>query len=74
LDDERLISLKEAATRCELSYSQLRRLVRLGRIEARRVGWEWLTTPDAVAAYLANPHWRSRDPLKYKRAGHSDET
>jgi len=74
LDDEPLISLKEAAARFELSYSQLRRLARLGRIRARRVGWEWLTTPDAVAEYLANPQLRSRDPHKYKRTGNSGET
>jgi len=74
LDDEHLISLKEAAARFDLSYSQLRRLVRVGRIEARRVGWEWLTTPEAVAAYLANAELRSKDPQKYKRSGHSGES
>lgn len=74
MDAERYISLKEAAARFGLSYSQLRRLARTGRIEARRVGWEWLTTPDAVARYLADPFLRSRDPHKYKRTSNSGES
>ena len=64
---ERLISLKEAADRFPLSYSQLRRLARTGRLHATKLGRDWFTTPEDVAAYLANVELRSRDPHKYKR-------
>jgi excisionase family DNA binding protein len=64
---ERLISLKEAADRFPLSYSQLRRLARTGRLAATKLGRDWFTTPEDVAAYLANAELRSRDPHKYKR-------
>jgi excisionase family DNA binding protein len=67
LDAERLISLKEAAARFPISQSQLQLLARTGRLDAQKVGRDWLTTATAVAAYLANPELRSRDPHKYKR-------
>lgn len=51
LDD--LITLKEAAQRCALSYSHLRRLARTGEIWAKKFGTTWLTTELAVNEYLA---------------------
>jgi hypothetical protein len=68
LDIERLISLKEAATRFPISYSQLRRLARTRRLQATKLGRDWFTTPEQVAAYLANAELRSKDPHKYKRS------
>jgi hypothetical protein len=67
VDNERLISLKEAAARFAISYSYLRRLARTGRLWTVRVDWEWLTTPEAAAAYLADASLRSKDPHKNKR-------
>jgi excisionase family DNA binding protein len=67
VDVERLISLKEAAARFPISYSQLRRLARTHRLAARKVGRDWFTTPEDVAAYLANAELRRNDPHKYKR-------
>ena len=67
MDLERLITLKAAADQFGLSYSHLRLLARTGRLAARKLGREWVTTPEAVAAYLANPELRSKDPHKYKR-------
>ena len=67
MDDARLISLSEAAGRFGLSHSQLRLLAQQGRLQARKVGKSWVTTPEAVADYLANVDLRSKDPLKYKR-------
>lgn len=67
MDDARLISLSEAADRFGLSRSQLRLLALKGRLHARKVGKSWVTTPEAVAEYLANLELRSKDPLKYKR-------
>jgi excisionase family DNA binding protein len=52
LDDERLISLKEAAARFGLSHSHLRLLARTGKIAAQRMGRDCFTTEKAVAAYV----------------------
>jgi hypothetical protein len=65
--DERLISLKEAAVLSGLSHSHLQLLARTGRLAARRLGRDWFTTPEAVAAYLTDPEKRSQDPYKNKR-------
>lgn len=67
LDRERLISLREAAAQSGLSDAQLRLLARKGRLAAVKLGRDWFTTPEAVAAYLADSHWRSHDPRKYQR-------
>lgn len=67
LEEERLISLKEAAARCGLSHSHLQWLARKGRLKAKKLGRDWLTTPEAVAEYLKNPELRSKRPYKYKR-------
>jgi excisionase family DNA binding protein len=64
VDSERLLSLKEAAAQFGLSPSHLRLLARTGRLAAVRMGRDWFTTPTAVAAYLANPELRSRNPHK----------
>jgi hypothetical protein len=68
LDLEHLISLKEAATQFDISYSHLRLLARTGRLQARKLGRDWFTTPEAVAAYLSDSHLRSKDPRKYQRS------
>jgi excisionase family DNA binding protein len=68
VDDERLISLTEAAALCGLTRTQLAWLARKGRLQATRVGKSWVTTPQAVADYMNNPDLRSKDPHKYKRS------
>ena len=61
--DERLISLKEAAASSGLSHSHLRLLARTGKIAARRLGRDWFTTEQAVAAYLES----QRSPIQEAR-------
>lgn len=68
MEEERLISLKEAAARFRISQSHLQLLARTGRLEAKKMGRDWFTTAEAVAAYLSNPELRSKDPYKYKRS------
>lgn len=58
--DEHLISLKEAAAHSGLSHSHLRLLARTGKIAARRLGRDWFTTEQAVAAYLENQHSQTK--------------
>ncbi|TAK30933.1 MAG: DNA-binding protein [Chloroflexota bacterium] len=67
MEEERLVSLKEAAARFGVSQSHLALLARTGRLKAKKFGHDWLTTPEAVAEYLANVELRSKDPYKYKR-------
>ena len=67
MENERLISLKEAAVLSGLSHSHLQFLARKGRLSARRLGTDWFTTPEAVAAYVKDAEKRSRDPYKYRR-------
>jgi hypothetical protein len=56
---ERYVTRREAAAQSGLSYSHLALLARTGKIEARRIGHFWATTPEAVAAYLNNPESRA---------------
>ncbi len=65
--DERLISLSEAAAISGLSIAHLRRLADQGRLPARKIGRNWVTTADAVATYVKDAEKRSKDPHKYKR-------
>jgi excisionase family DNA binding protein len=53
-----LITLKEAAEYSGLSYAYLRRIARTGRLKARKVGMQWLTTRDAVDRYIASRQQR----------------
>ena len=66
LDVERLLSLKDAATRSGLSTSFLRRLCRNGTLHAIKVGRDWVITWRVVAEYLEDPEKRSRNPHKYR--------
>lgn len=66
--DGELLTLSEAARRCAVSASHLRLLAHSGRIEARKLGRDWLTTEAAVRAYLADGEARSKDPYKHRRA------
>ena len=49
---KRLISLAEAATLSGLSQDHLRRLVGGGLIWGTKIGRNWVTTAEAVKAYL----------------------
>ncbi len=63
----RYISLSEAAALSGLSHPQLRLLARTGKLKAFKIGKTWVTTSEAVAAYMNDPDLRSKDPLKNKR-------
>jgi excisionase family DNA binding protein len=68
LENERLISLKEAAAQSKLSTGFLRRLCRTGKINAVKVGRDWLVTWPAVAEYLEDPEQRKRGPRPRERS------
>ncbi len=67
MDEERLISLKEAAAHSGLSHAHLRWLARKGKLEATRMGRDWFTSKKAVDLYLNNEEVRKYDPSKRKR-------
>lgn len=47
-----LLSLTDAAERYGFSSDYFRRLAEKGRLQARKVGRQWLTTADAVESFL----------------------
>jgi len=67
LEREEIISLAEAASLSGLSLKHLGLLARTGKLRARKVGRNWVTTRGAVEEYLRDTHRRSRDPYKNRR-------
>lgn len=61
-DISRLISLAEAAAYARLDAEYLRQLAASGRLQATKVGRNWVTTERAVDAYLAGRLPRGRKP------------
>lgn len=51
-DKTRMISLKEAAELYGFSKGYLNNLVKRGRLEAEKVGWMWVTTPEAMEEFI----------------------
>ena len=61
-----LITLAEAAEYAELDRGSMHNYVKRGRLKAKKLGWQWVTTRAAVDEYLAS---RSFDniPKKYRK-------
>ena len=53
-DPDELLTLTEASRRYGLSPETLRLLARSGRLQARKLGRDWFTTPSAMETYLAS--------------------
>jgi hypothetical protein len=53
-DKHQFITLTEAAEKYGFSQGYLRQLVLKGRLEARKSGGVWLTTPANVEVYIAS--------------------
>jgi excisionase family DNA binding protein len=51
-DDQELITISEAAQRFGLSPQYLRDIARSGRLKARKIGRDWLTTAVDVEIYI----------------------
>lgn len=67
MENEELISLSEAAAICGMTRQHLSLLARRGKLNARKIGRDWLTTRAAVEEYMRDAAKRSNDPLKNKR-------
>jgi excisionase family DNA binding protein len=63
---QELITLEEASRRYGLSHAYLRRIAGNGRLKAKKIGRDWVTTPAAVEAYLSSRQKRGvyREDLK----------
>jgi excisionase family DNA binding protein len=55
---DELISLLEAAKRYGLSRTYLRTIARSGRLKAKKLGRDWLTTPADLEAYIESREQR----------------
>ena len=67
MDREELISLSEAADMSGLSLKHLGLLARDGKLRAKKIGRNWVTTRKAVTEYLRDSQMRSRDPYKNRK-------
>ena len=63
-----LITLKQASVYCGLSPKSLKIYAAKGRLQAWKVGSEWLTTKAAIDTYLASRDSRGRKPQAKKFA------
>ena len=53
-DKSRLISLPEAANLYGFNAKYLAQLAKKGRLEAKKIGGIWLTTPENVETYISS--------------------
>lgn len=53
-DPDELISLAEAAERYGFDQDYLRQLIHRGRLKAKKVGRDWLTTSRDIEDYIAS--------------------
>lgn len=60
-----LISLQEAAEYSGLTHKSLRNYILLGKLRAKKLGSQWVTTKAAVDAYLGSRDIESI-PKKYR--------
>jgi hypothetical protein len=67
LNREELIPLSEAAAMSGLGIKHLGLLARQGKLEAWKIGRNWVTTRAAVNEYLRDSFKRSRNPYKNQR-------
>ena len=60
-----MISLKDASKLCKLSPDHLRRLAEQGKLDAKKIGRNWITTKDAINKYMEqrNPRGRPKSDL-----------
>ena len=60
IDLNMLISLRDASIICGLSPDHLRRLAEQGKLDAKKVGRNWITTKEAVIDYMEKRKPRGR--------------
>ena len=66
-ESDDLITLSQAAKSYGFSGDYFRRLAEKGRLEARKIGRQWLTTSDAVESFLESREERGVYKKQIKR-------
>jgi excisionase family DNA binding protein len=66
LAEDKLIDLATAAELVGVDPSTLRRAAQKKRLEAQKIGRDWVTTPRAVKAWHANEQLHKFSPRKYR--------
>lgn len=64
----RLMSLSEAAKRTPYTSNFLRLLARRGKLQARKIGRDWLITPDELSLFIKRQQERHQHALDALRA------
>lgn len=62
MTEQELLSLTQASARYQIPIPTLRECVQHEKIVGRKVGNQWVVTPQAVESYLANRPKRGRPP------------
>ncbi len=65
--NEALLTLTQAADAFGFSNDYFRRLAEKGRLDARKIGRQWLTTADAVESFLETREERGVYKKQVKR-------
>ena len=55
-----LISLRQASELCCLSPDHLRRLAEQGKLDAKKIGRNWITSKEAITEYMEKRKPRGR--------------
>lgn len=66
-DKDALVTISQAAKNYGFSGDYFRRLAEKGRLEARKIGRQWLTTLDAVESFLESREERGVYKKQVKR-------
>ena len=61
LQTQNLISLWQASELCGLSPDHLRRLAEQGKLDANKIGRNWITTKEAISEYMEKRKPRGRE-------------
>ncbi len=68
MDDQTLISVTEAANRLSRSTEQVRRYLREGRLEGRRIGGQWFIERQTLTTFLRSLQEQQSFVHRLKRA------
>ena len=60
IDLNMMISLRDASKICDLSPDHLRRLAEQGKLNAKKIGRNWITTKGAITEYMEKRKPRGR--------------
>ena len=72
VSSSRLMSLSEAAKRTPYTPNFLRLLARRGKLQARKIGRDWLITPDELSLFIKRQQERHQHALDALRTAEGE--